>query len=165
MHGLPSRHDPVSPVRASAGGRSALDDAGNPVVRRQGEGRHLPPVAERIPRPPRMLRNFAQLGKAQSLLHRKPGAGRSALPLSAGPLPQEIPRPIRRPVQDLPNRPGRPARRQLGADLPSPRRDVRQRQRRSTQPQSVDQYDAVTGAALRLRSARYVLALAVSPAS
>ena len=46
-----------------------------------------------------------QLGQAQSLLHRKPGARRAALPVPAGALPQEVPSPSTPTRRRSPSRP------------------------------------------------------------
>ena len=99
----------------------------------------------------RRAHHQVQLGQAQSLLHRKPGARRAALPVPAGALPQEVPRQVHRPRGDRQVGQGRPGR-QLGADLPPPRRHVRQRQHRPADAQPVGQHHGLAGPALRLRA-------------
>ena len=60
-----------------------------------------------------------QLGSAQSLFHRKPGTCRAAIPVSACPLPEEVPSQVHRPRGDRQVGEKRP-RWELGADLPPP---------------------------------------------
>ena len=127
--------------------RPALHHRGFPLLlgrRRQQQGAlALRPVGRASGRRPaaqgrdhRRPHHQVQLGQAQSLLHRKPGARRAALPVPPpGALPQEVPSQVHRPGGDRQVGQGRPGR-QLGADLPAARRHVCQRQhhprRRST---------------------------------
>ena len=89
-----------------------------------------------------------QLGQAQPLFHRKPGAGGAPLPVPAGALPQEAPRQVHA-------RGGYPEAlqgQQLDQHLPAPGRDVRQQQCRHADAQPVGAHHGPAGPALRLRA-------------
>ena len=135
-------------ISASSGKTSPTTRSSRPPARRSSSGRR--PAAQG--RDHRRAHHQVQLGQAQPLLHREPGARRAALPVPAGALPQEVPRQVRLARGHRQGGQGRPVRRQLGADLPAPRRHVRQRQPGPADAQPVGQHHGLAGAALRVRA-------------
>ena len=110
--------------RAQMVRRPALHDRGFPLLlgrRRQQQGPLAGGPNGRAPgrrqaaqgRDHRPAHHQVHLGEAQPLLHREPGARRAALPLPAGPLPEEVPRQVHARGRDPEVRQGRPA--ELGA--------------------------------------------------